>query len=298
MSARNEWLYPRSADDFAALREANRARGESCRELMGPLLDHMDTVSVVRDMEAIRAGLGERRISYYGGSYGTLIGQQYADRYPHRVRAMVLDSNMDHSLNVGEYQRTAAVAAEEAFGQFADWCERTPSCALHGRDVRGFFDTLYRRAQASGGLVLSDPTRVISPETLRSTAYSNMYRPSGWPGYAEVLALWDEATADQGSAEPAPRGYGTAVRYPQLPVVCQDYAMDVPSYEALSRLEGELARLAPVVGLASMHWTHMTGCQNCRRRSPTRRTPSASTAPRRSWSPTAATTWPPRTRGP
>ncbi|KOG20216.1 alpha/beta fold hydrolase, partial [Streptomyces viridochromogenes] len=83
---------------FAALRAANRALGESCRDLTGPLADHMDTGSVVRDMDAIRAGLGEKRISYYGVSYGTAIGQQYAERYPHRVRAMTLDSNMDHSL--------------------------------------------------------------------------------------------------------------------------------------------------------------------------------------------------------
>ncbi|MET7738067.1 alpha/beta fold hydrolase [Streptomyces sp. NPDC005402] len=46
----------------------------------------MDTASVVRDMDAIRSGLGEQRISYYGVSYGTLIGQQYAELYPSRIR--------------------------------------------------------------------------------------------------------------------------------------------------------------------------------------------------------------------
>ncbi|KMS65680.1 hypothetical protein ACM01_47020, partial [Streptomyces viridochromogenes] len=71
-----------------------------------------------------------------GVSYGTAIGQQYAERYPHRVRAMTLDSNMDHSLGTWDFQKTETIAVEESYGQFADWCARTASCALHGRDAR------------------------------------------------------------------------------------------------------------------------------------------------------------------
>jgi pimeloyl-ACP methyl ester carboxylesterase len=129
-------IRPDSASSFAALREANHALGENCRSLTGPLVGHMDTASVVRDMDAIRSGLGEQRISYYGVSYGTLIGQQYAELYPSRIRAMTLDSNMDHSLGPWSYQKTETVAAEESYSQFADWCARTPSCAIHDRDAR------------------------------------------------------------------------------------------------------------------------------------------------------------------
>ncbi|MEK8108390.1 alpha/beta fold hydrolase [Micromonospora sp. M12] len=58
----------------------------------------MDTTSAARDLDAVRAALGERQLTFHGSSYGTLLGQRYAELYPGRVRAMVLEAVMDHSL--------------------------------------------------------------------------------------------------------------------------------------------------------------------------------------------------------
>ncbi len=55
----------------------------------------MTTDDLARDMDSIRAALGQRQISYYGVSYGTYLGQVYATLFPHRVRRMVLDSMVD-----------------------------------------------------------------------------------------------------------------------------------------------------------------------------------------------------------
>lgn len=259
VAAQGALLYPDSASSFTALREANRALGENCRDLTGPLLDHMDTASVIRDMEAIRVGLGERRISYYGVSYGTGIGQQYAERYPHRVRAMTLDSNMDHSLDTWNYQRTEAVAMEESYGQFADWCARTPSCVLHGRDARALFDSLYQRAEAGELVLPGDPPYSVTTQDLQGVAFGYMYDPANWFGFAQFLADLDAADPAAGRTlrqrgEPTPFGY--------LPVMCQDYDFDVPSYATLARYERKLARLAPVTRLSSLAWTDLTGCQD------------------------------------
>ncbi|MEV4245639.1 alpha/beta fold hydrolase [Streptosporangium canum] len=90
-------VLPTTAEQFRRLRELNRAYGDGCRKLSGPLVGFVDNKSVVRDMDAIRAALGERELTYYGNSYGTLMGQRYAQMFPHRVRAMMLDSTMDHS---------------------------------------------------------------------------------------------------------------------------------------------------------------------------------------------------------
>ncbi|WP_404804730.1 alpha/beta fold hydrolase [Microbispora sitophila] len=68
------------------------------------MFDHVDTLSVVRDLDAIRAALGEDELTYCGISYGTLIGQLYVERFPGRVRALALDSNMDHSLGAGAFR--------------------------------------------------------------------------------------------------------------------------------------------------------------------------------------------------
>lgn len=252
-------LYPDSAASFSALRAANRALGENCRDLTGPLVDHMDTASVVRDMDAIRAALGERRISYYGVSYGTGIGQQYAERYPHRVRAMTLDSNMDHSLDRWSYQKTETVAMEESYGQFANWCARTPSCALHGRDARALFRSLLDRA-AAGELVLpGDPPYTVTPQDLQSVAFGSMYDPADWFVFAADLAALD---ASDPAAARSLRERGEPTEFAYLPVTCQDYDFDVPSYATLARYERALARVAPVTRLSSLAWSDLTGCQN------------------------------------
>jgi hypothetical protein len=75
---------------------------EDCRENTGPLYDHVDSLSVVHDIDAIRAALGDEQLSFFGVSYGTLMGQQYAATYPERVRAVV------------EQRRVRPVAVDEA----------------------------------------------------------------------------------------------------------------------------------------------------------------------------------------
>lgn len=94
-------LTPGNAAEFERLRTYNRQLRDDCRAQSGPLFDHLDSVSVARDTDAIRAALGERQLSFYQWSYGTLIGQAYAELFPDRVRALVMDSVMDHSQGSG-----------------------------------------------------------------------------------------------------------------------------------------------------------------------------------------------------
>ncbi|MFJ8113545.1 alpha/beta hydrolase [Streptomyces sp. NPDC096132] len=257
IAAQDSLLYPDSAASFTALRRANRALGENCRAVSGSLVDHMDTASVVRDMEAIRTGLGEERISYYGVSYGTGIGQQYAERYPDHVRAMTLDSTMDHSLDAWSLQKTRAVAREETFGQFADWCARTPSCVLHDRDVRALFDSLYRRA-AAGELVL-DGDYVFPVEHLQSLSLNFLYTPADWFRFAEFLV---DLNAPDPTVARSAGLLGEPAEFAYYPVLCQDYDLDVPSYATLAAYQRRLARLAPVARFSTLSWTDLTGCQD------------------------------------
>src|SRR4051794_17247945 len=130
----------------------NRKRDADCRRRSGPVYDHADTLSGVRDLEALRAALGEPKISFYGASYGTLLGAQYAQAYPDRVRALVLDSVMDHSAGLDEFLGTETDAVQDMFGQFVAWCAADATCPLRGRDVRAVWDALLARA-AAGTLI-------------------------------------------------------------------------------------------------------------------------------------------------
>ena len=72
--------------NYAQLRLA-----QACQANSGALLPFVGTPSAARDMDVLRAGLGESRMTYLGFSYGTLLGATYANLFPARVRAMVLD---------------------------------------------------------------------------------------------------------------------------------------------------------------------------------------------------------------
>src|SRR6202030_2911110 len=72
-----------------------KAYAADCEKKFGWLLPHMTTEDIARDMDSIRAALGQQKISYFGYSYGTYIGQVYATLFPGRIRRMVLDSTVD-----------------------------------------------------------------------------------------------------------------------------------------------------------------------------------------------------------
>ncbi|WP_346776447.1 alpha/beta hydrolase [Streptomyces sp. HNM0574] len=83
---------PRTPAGERAWSDAQRRMAEDCAEGLGPALPHLSTTETAHDMDAVRAALGERRISYLGVSYGTYLGAAYAAAFPRRIDRMVLDS--------------------------------------------------------------------------------------------------------------------------------------------------------------------------------------------------------------
>ncbi|WP_328591023.1 alpha/beta fold hydrolase [Saccharopolyspora karakumensis] len=73
---------PDGPEHFQRLLDHNRRASDDCRARSGAIVDHVDTASVARDIDAFRAALGEQRLNLYGISYGTLTGQMYAEQFP------------------------------------------------------------------------------------------------------------------------------------------------------------------------------------------------------------------------
>src|SRR4051794_38628727 len=86
---------PSTPQLFRVWQQRSRDYAAACGRAADRLLEHMRTTDSARDMDRIRAALGVDRITYYGFSYGTYLGQVYATMFPQRVRRMVLDSNVD-----------------------------------------------------------------------------------------------------------------------------------------------------------------------------------------------------------
>lgn len=87
--------YPAPDGSIDAMVTYSRHTAEACIRHAGPALRHVTTANTARDLDRIRAALGEQRISLYGLSYGTYLGAAYASMFPHRTDRVVLDSAID-----------------------------------------------------------------------------------------------------------------------------------------------------------------------------------------------------------
>ncbi|WIV61518.1 alpha/beta hydrolase [Amycolatopsis nalaikhensis] len=247
---------PRDQAEFEQLAAYNRKLGESCNRLSGPLGKFGDTVSVARDMDAIRAALGEEKLTYYGVSYGTLMGQQYAELFPDKVRALVLDSNMDHSqYTAWDFLESETRSLQAEFREFAAWCDRTASCALHGRDVSKLTRDLQDKA-ARGELKDPESGEAITPLDLATTFHSAFYGPT-WDRLASRLASLADGTKPAASARLRD---DIPVNTVFQSVFCDDWHMPVHTYAELEAYRRTAAALAPDVKVNPLGWQAVTGC--------------------------------------
>ncbi|WP_371680589.1 alpha/beta hydrolase [Streptomyces sp. NBC_01276] len=120
--------------DAAALLRASDAAVRSCRAHSGPVLPHVGTVNVARDMDVLRQALGERKLDYLGWSYGTRLGAVYAARFPERAGRMVLDGVDTLSEPLADQELETARGQQIAYDAFLDWCARQPGCVYEGVD--------------------------------------------------------------------------------------------------------------------------------------------------------------------
>jgi pimeloyl-ACP methyl ester carboxylesterase len=214
-------LVPDTGGTLAAAEAYSRALGDSCREHTGPLVDHVDTVSYARDIDAIRAALGERQLTLYGISYGTLTGQMYAETFPHRVRAMILDSVFDHSLSVPRFLLSEARTGEDSFQEFAGWCAANTTCVLHGQDVGQLYGDLYAKALRGELTFPGDPSQLMDPLLLAQVTLGYFYGPD----WAEAAGFLQALSEQQG---PVRLAADEVVEFP-VATFCGDHAVGFSS---------------------------------------------------------------------
>ncbi|HOT56655.1 MAG TPA: alpha/beta hydrolase [Ornithinibacter sp.] len=104
--------------------------GQSCANTAGPLLGHVSTQDAARDMDILRAALGEEKLTYLGKSYGTYLGTIYADLFPAQVGRMVLDGVVAPDLTAEEINLGQAKGFERATREWAAYCVEEGDCPL------------------------------------------------------------------------------------------------------------------------------------------------------------------------
>lgn len=118
------------AADADALIDVSEDYAADCAARRGDLLPHVGTRDVARDFDLVRAGMGDERIDYVGFSYGTSIGQAYAELFPDRVRTMVLDGVVDPAPTGIDVAVQQALGFETALARWAAGCGDRPACDL------------------------------------------------------------------------------------------------------------------------------------------------------------------------
>ena len=182
---------PDDAAERQRLIDVSRRFAEDCAARVGALLGHVDTRTAARDMDYVRAAIGDDKVSYLGYSYGTLLGAMYADLFPARVRAFVLDGAIDPALDVEQINRQQAAGFERSFNAFFADCAAHASCPLQADgDPHTVFDALDARLDTTPLVV---GARTVGSGELFLAVVSALYRQSDWASLAAALHAADSA---------------------------------------------------------------------------------------------------------
>ena len=105
--------------------------GTGCARRSGRLASHISTAEAARDIDVLRAALGEERLTYFGASYGTKLGATYAELFPQRAGRLVLDGAVDVGLDSRQLSLEQAAGFETALRAYVENCvSETESCFL------------------------------------------------------------------------------------------------------------------------------------------------------------------------
>jgi pimeloyl-ACP methyl ester carboxylesterase len=191
-------------------RRADQAFAGACAGHGGPILSHMSTADVARDMDTLRQALGDRRLTFLGYSYGSFLGQVYANLFPDRVRALVIDGVLDPvAWTTGRGAEAAttpvpvrigsAQGASRTLGEFFRLCDAARAdCAFSGGSARRYSAVTAKLRRAP--VQVQDPSgaeQTLTYADLVAITQGALYEPAVWPDAAAFFADVERAASAQ-----------------------------------------------------------------------------------------------------
>ncbi|WP_228918918.1 alpha/beta hydrolase [Streptomyces sp. DH20] len=228
-----------------AARAAAHARG--CAERAGDALRHYTSPNNARDLDVLRAALGESRLTFLGSSYGTYIGALYATLFPSHVRRMVFDSAVNPAPERIWYRNNLAQSAafEDRWADFRAWVARHHDVYGLGdtaREVRDSYDVVRERlaGEPAGGKV--------GPAQLHTAMLKAAYYDDHWPQRAHALSAYLRGDpgplVEQAEEHPEAAAEAENTRAVYLAVECNDAPWPT-DFAVWDRDNTRLARRAP-----------------------------------------------------
>ena len=195
-------VFPRSYAEILDWLDFDKTFRKNCDKNAGSILDNMTTADVARDMDIFREAVGDKKLTYAGYSYGSFLGVTYANLFPKRVRALIVDAVLDpiqwttgsrktRKLPVTTRLRSDA-GAQATLEEFFRLCDQAGpgGCGLSG-DAGLRFEALLERADA-GDLIVINPDGsefVITYQLLVGVTLNVMYNTFDWAPYSFELAF-------------------------------------------------------------------------------------------------------------
>jgi pimeloyl-ACP methyl ester carboxylesterase len=233
-----------------------RAFGDGCIRESGDLVRHMSTVEVAKDMDVMRQLLGESKLSYFGASYGTLIGATYAELFPSHVGRMVLDGAIDPALSNAQISLAQGHGFEVALRAYVQDCVNQGGCILGSsvdegtRRIRSFLDAVEKKPLPTNG------DRQLAVGNAVLGVWLPLYVKSYWPMLTNALdqAMNDDngtgllSLADQYVSR-GPSGYTDNSLEALYAVNCLDHDDSIPTDRVPSHY-AQFLKASPTFGKA------------------------------------------------
>jgi pimeloyl-ACP methyl ester carboxylesterase len=260
------------AEVRAYMRQVRRF-GRGCVGRSPDLVSHITTVEAARDMDVLRAALGEDTLTYFGASYGTKLGATYADLFPERVGRLVLDGAVALDLSPRDLALQQAAGFQTALESYVQDC-------VDGDDPCFLGDSVDAGLQRVSDFLTDVETHPLPTSGGRELAVGNAFYGIVTPLYNRdywfllsqglqtafdgdgtlLMALSDAYT----SRDPAGAGYLDNSIEANLAINCLDQPWSIPAVQVPSELD-DFEAASPVFGRA-FAWS-MTGCRGFTARS-------------------------------
>ncbi|WKD31948.1 alpha/beta hydrolase [Streptomyces xanthophaeus] len=226
---------------------AAQAYARGCARRAGAALPYYTTLDNARDLDVLRAALGERKLNFMGASYGTYLGAVYATLHPGRVRRMVLDSAVDPDPRRVWYRNNLDQSRgfERRWYDFRAWAARH-----HGTYGLGATPAAVQAsyARVRDAVARTPAGGVVGTGELRAAYLQAVYYDDVWPDRAAALAAFLRGDPARLTAQAAPDPEAAAeaenATAVYTAVLCNDASWPA-DWETWDRDTTELARRAP-----------------------------------------------------
>ncbi|MGO4488235.1 alpha/beta hydrolase [Microbacterium sp. 2RAF4] len=179
-----------TAEWEAELLDSHKKFAEACDANSGGILPYITTVNAARDMDLIRAVLGDKQLNYLGYSYGTFLGATYAKLYPEKAGRLVLDGAIDPAVPGLEVGATQALGFESALRAYMQDCLDSGECPFNGSVDEAMADLGALLASVDSTPLKSGDGRMLGADSLMTAIIAALYSQDSWGYLTQAL---DEA---------------------------------------------------------------------------------------------------------